>query len=64
MQIWDSVLEEINRKSSENVNEFYKNRLIPPDNKNEILVATVDCKGIQMRKSELQKKQFVQNSNE
>ncbi len=53
MQIWDSALEQIVRKSSRNVNEFYKNRLISTDNKNNILVATVDCKGIQMRKSEL-----------
>jgi len=57
MNIWNSALEEISRKSSKNINEFYNTRVILPDNKNEILVATVDCKGIQMRKSELQKPQ-------
>jgi len=57
MQIWNSSLEEIARKSSKNINEFYNTRLVSLDNKNDILVATVDCKGIQMRKSELQAKE-------
>lgn len=57
MQIWNSALDEIVKKSSKSINEFYKTRFIPQDNKNEILVASVDCKGIQMRKSELQKPQ-------
>jgi len=57
MQIWNSSLEEIARKSSKSVNEFYNTRLVSLDNKNDILVATVDCKGIQMRKSELQAKE-------
>lgn len=58
IDIWNSALEEIVRKSSEHVCEFYNNRSISSDDKNEILVATVDCKGIQMRKSELHEKEI------
>lgn len=55
--LWDSVLEEIVSSGSSNVKAFYSCLSAPANEvESELLVATVDCKGILMRKSELEKK--------
>lgn len=54
--LWDSALEEILIKSGANIQIFYKGLACSAE-ENQLLVATVDCKGVLMRKSELEKKE-------
>jgi len=60
IQLWDSALEEILVGSSVDAQDFYKNLPVSSQNlPNELLVASVDCKGVLMRKSELEKKETL-----
>jgi len=57
IKLWDSTLEQVVVDSSTDIADFYLNRPMQnEDTESELLVATVDCKGVLMRKSELKKK--------
>ena len=55
--LWASTVETMVRKSSVDVEKFYENRSQPTiETEKEVLVATIDGKGIVMRKDQLIKK--------
>lgn len=57
IKFWDSILEQIVVDSCADITDFYlKQPMQNEDTESELLVATVDCKGVLMRKSELKKK--------
>lgn len=57
IQLWDSSLEQVVVNSSINIADFYMDQpMQQEDAESELLVASVDCKGVAMRKSELKKK--------